>query len=196
VDLDARTSVTEASGVWRLAPRGSAMRGVEAGQVFGLVQAASGGPFPGATVSAQQGGEEVLSTRTGADGRYVLGPLAAGAYDVVVSAPGSAPGSAGRVDLPTAGSVGAPPVTLVGTVPGAVGGTVPSPTDGLRVHVYSAAGAFLAQAGVDPTTGRFALPALAPDSYRFELWRGTTRLAPHATGVVLPGGVIDVTLAP
>ncbi len=54
---------------------------------FEEVSAIAGTVVDGAVVSAQVGGETVKSTVAAADGRFVLWPMVAGTYDVVVTRP-------------------------------------------------------------------------------------------------------------
>ncbi len=84
IDLNARMSVIHAGGAWRLRPAATLVDPSRAGFVEGFVDA------PGATVSVQQSGEEIASVRVRTDGSYRLGPLPAGEYDLVVTAPGHA----------------------------------------------------------------------------------------------------------
>jgi len=52
-----------------------------------------------------------------------------------------------------------------------VEGAAPTGHPGLRVRVIGAEG-LIAVVGVDPLTGAFALPALAPGTYEVQLWDG------------------------
>jgi hypothetical protein len=72
---------------------------------------------------------------------------------------------------------------------------VPDPLPGLVVRAYGPLG-FLAQAGVDPVSGGFTLPALPPGTIHLEVWRNGVRLPPEGTAVVTSGGTVQVLLAP
>jgi len=195
VDVNARLAVFESGGLWTFAPRGGAVEGAEAAWLIGVVRDEASAPIPLATVSAQVAGEEVASSRTDADGRFRIGPLDAGPYHLVATAPGRGVASVGPVNaIASPTGVGAT-LVLAASTPGAVEGVVPDPLPGLVVRAYGPLG-FLAQAGVDPVTGAFTLPALPAGTIRIEVWRGETRLGPSGDTVVLPGGIVQILLAP
>lgn len=62
---------------------------LEGATLAGRVEAADGsGPLEGALVSAGGPGPGLVSTSSAADGRFAIGPMPAGAYEVEASAPG------------------------------------------------------------------------------------------------------------
>jgi hypothetical protein len=195
VDLDARLSVTEAAGTWTLSPTGRAADSVSAAWLGGVVVGPSSLPLADVVVGAQQGGEEVASSRTGADGRFLVGPLAPGSYVLVATKPGWSVAASGSVSATAGATTGGTLLVLAPSVPGSVEGTTTAGEAGLVVRAYGSSG-FLALAGVDPATGRFAFPALPPGDVRLETWRGATRLGPAAMLVVVSGGLHDVPLLP
>jgi hypothetical protein len=85
IDFNVRMSVLEADGSWTLRPRLSLVDTRSGAFASGAVEPAA------ATVSAQQAGTEIASTRTDAGGTFRLGPLPAGTYALVVTAPGFSP---------------------------------------------------------------------------------------------------------
>ena len=85
IDFNVRLSLLEADGAWTLRPRLALVDARSGAIVSGAVEPA------GATVSAQQAGAEIASTRTDADGVFRLGPLPAGTYALVVTARGFRP---------------------------------------------------------------------------------------------------------
>jgi len=82
IDFNVRLSLLEVDGTWTLRPRLSLVDARAGAIVSGAVEPAA------ATVSAQQAGAEIASTRTDADGSFRLGPLPAGTYALVVTARG------------------------------------------------------------------------------------------------------------
>lgn len=100
----------------------------------------AGYTLPGAGVSAQQGGVALKSTVADASGRFVLWPVTAGSYDVVITAPG-------RVNAVLAGVAVDQGTTVVS---GAATPLVPasSPAAARAAGSVSVAGASEIEAGV------------------------------------------------
>jgi Domain of unknown function (DUF4382)/Carboxypeptidase regulatory-like domain len=191
VDLDARMSVFEVGGEWLLDPHAIALDAASAGWASGVVRTSTGLPVAGATLSAQQMGEEVSSTRTGSDGRYLLGPLSAGNYTVVATATDHGVDVSPPVDVLADFTTSGVDLVLNAEAGGSLGGGSPVAWGGQIVRVYSTGG-FVGLAGVDPLTGRFALPRIAPGVYRVELWNQTGQVS-TVTGVVVPlGGSVEM----
>ena len=94
LDFNVRTSIVQRGKrmEFLLKPRLN-MFGVQvSGSISGAVtDAADDAALAGVTISAQQAGDEQLSTRTLSDGGYKLIPLREGAYDLVATKTGYAP---------------------------------------------------------------------------------------------------------
>jgi hypothetical protein len=173
-----RLSFVEADGAWTLRPRASLVDPVAAAFVTGAVHP------DGATVSAQQAGTEVASTRTDADGTFRLGPLPAGTYALVVTAPRSVPEV--RRDLALrAGETSAG--HLFALAPAAPGGVAAgsAPPGSLVVRLLRD-GALVALTGV-ALDGDYSFAALPPGTYEVEFHDahglvGTDRLVVSARG--------------
>jgi len=94
LDFNVRTSIVQRGKrmEFLLKPRLN-MFGVQvSGSISGAVtDAADDAALGGVTISAQQGGDEQLSTRTLSDGGYKLIPLREGVYDLVATKTGYAP---------------------------------------------------------------------------------------------------------
>ena len=90
LDFDACKSVVKRgnSGRYNLKPVVAVVPLVRNDAFVAEGQVAAGIALPTTTVSLQQGGVPVKSTVPGADGRFVLYPVPAGNYDLVVSAEG------------------------------------------------------------------------------------------------------------
>ena len=87
LDFNVRLSVAGAGDDWTLTPHVDAVNPNAVGAVAGRVVDGIGLPVVGATVVASRNGFEVRSTRTTADGRYSLGLLLPGTYDVALHDP-------------------------------------------------------------------------------------------------------------
>jgi hypothetical protein len=165
LDLDARLSVFEAAGDWWFDPHVLWTPDDPARVLRGTVRGPLGNVVAGATVSAQRGGVEASSCLSRADGSFALGPLPADSYTVVATAPD------GGVSAPVAAEVPGVPLELTladADPPGDAAGLAPAGLVAGVVRIY-AGGVFLGQAGVDPLTGAFDLPPLAPGLYTFVL---------------------------
>jgi hypothetical protein len=191
VDVNARLSAVESGGTWFLRPSGQAFDLARAGFVAGRATDPGLVPLAGAVVSAQQGGQEIASTRTNVSGQFKLGPLTPGAYHLVASLAGHEPTGAGPLYVGAGATLPGVDLVLGGTGSGALGGSVGSPALGQVVRLYGPLG-FLAQAGVDPVSGAYALPQVAPGTYTLELWGSAGLLATRSGLVVTPGGTLAV----
>ena len=193
VDFNVRLSVYEAAETWYLDPQLSAIDPTGAGGVSGTVRSTTGFVVAGATVSAQQGAWEILSTRAASDGTYRLHPLQPGVYTIVATAPGLAPGVADDVSVMLGVESGGRDLTLTPVVEGGLEGVAPSGRPGLRIRVIGSEG-LIALVGVDPVTGAFALPALAPGTYEVQLWDGDALVGTQGGVQVTAGEVAFVDL--
>ena len=186
LDLNARLSVLEAAGDWWFDPHVAWTPDDPARVLRGTVRGPSGLAFGGATVSAQFGGVEAASARTRADGTFALGPLPGGAYTVVATAPGPLSSTPRSALVPGGGAPSLDLVLAQGDPPGgAQGQALPGLLAGV-VRIY-AGGVFLGQAGVDPSSGAFVLPPLAPGLYTFELHDAAGRVGSLVDQAVLSG---------
>jgi hypothetical protein len=194
LDLNARLSVYEAAGEWWFDPHVFRTTDDPAREVVGVVRGPSGLAVPGATVSAQANGLEVSSCRTRADGTWELGPLPAGSYAFVATAPGPLASASVVRQVPGV----ALPVELVlggGGAPGSAAGSAPPGLVAGVVRVF-AGGLFLGQVGVDPLTGDFDLPSLSPGLYTFELHDALGAVDVLSNLSVVSGGVTPVVFGP
>ncbi|MHC4490817.1 MAG: carboxypeptidase regulatory-like domain-containing protein, partial [Planctomycetota bacterium] len=157
IDFNVRMSVLEADGSWTLRPRLSLVDAGAGAFVSGAVEPAA------ATVSAQQAGTEIASTRTDADGTFRLGPLPAGSYALVVTAPGFLPEVESGVALHAGATSAGYLFQLSPAAAGAVTGLAPP---GSLVVWVLRDGALVAIAGVS-ADGDFTA-SLPPGSYDVE----------------------------
>lgn len=169
VDFNVRMSVVDAGSTWILDPRLDAVDPAFAGALLGQVVTGEGQALAGATVSAQRFGDEVRSTRSAADGTFLLGPLSPGPYALVVTAPDHAVGYVPDATVYSGVESGGYSVTLEAALSGTLAGSAPIGGVGRTVRVLGAEG-LLAFGGVNPSTGTFELPQLPPGSYTVELW--------------------------
>ena len=190
VDFNVRLSVYEAAGTWFLDPHLSAVDPTGGGGVSGTVRSTTGFLVAGATVSAQQGAWEILSTRAAADGTFRLHPLPPGPYAIVATASGLTPGVVDDVTVTVGVDRGGVEPLLAPAVEGGVQGLAPTGRPGLRVRMIGDAG-LIAVVGVDPATGAFALPALAPGDYDVQLWDGEV-LVTSQSGVQVRSGEVAI----
>jgi len=167
VDFNARLSVVDAGGRWLLEPVASLLA-ESGGFVSGTVLDGAGAPRSDATVSVQQGGREIVSTRTDPDGSFRLGPLEPSTYALVATAPGHAPAVSRNVTVAAGSEAGRDPV-LAPAAAGTLEGVGPTGAPGVVARLLKD-GAFVAQAGVDPATGAYAFRDVAPGAYEVQLW--------------------------
>lgn len=157
IDFNVRMSVLEADGTWTLRPRLALLDAAAGAFVAGAVNVA-------ATVSAQQAGMEVASTRPDADGTFRLGPLPAGTYALVVTAPGFSLEVERAVALRAGATSAGHLFGLAPAASGALAGAAPPGT--LLVRVLHD-GDLVGIAGV-AADGDFRLPNLPAGSYGVE----------------------------
>jgi hypothetical protein len=151
------------------------------------------------SVSAQQNGVIVGATVPDpATGAFSLTHLAAGNYDVVITADNSAAGVIGAVPVTATGSTAlstaTAPLTLATSGTGSIGGTVTLPANATEAAYVAAKQTFAAgptvtikYAGADITTGAYTIAGLPLAAPQYAAYSATLPLmfAPAAT--VVPG---------
>lgn len=200
-DFDVRQSVHQRGhqGIFNLRPTLRLIDTVVSGTISGNVTTSDLTPIPaGTVVSAQQAGVEVASGPVDeTTGDYVIGPLAAGTYDLVVIAPGFDFATETGVVVTAQQDSGGHDFVLtpaeVGDVSGTVAFTTTLPED---VTVRLMSGTFLvATAAIDTTTGAYAFTDLPAGTYDVVATDGTA--TDTALGVSVTGGAattVDLTL--
>lgn len=166
IDFNVRHSIVRLGRLdeYRLKPRLTLVESVLRGAIDGTVtDAGTTAPLAGAVLSAQQGGDEILSTLSGSDGGYRLAPLEPGTYDVVASAEGYAPALIEAVPVTAGAIVAGQDFALVPSATGSISGTTVADVDA-EVHLVWQ-DHFLAAAGPDPTTGEFLFDGVAAGTY-------------------------------
>jgi Domain of unknown function (DUF4382) len=141
MDFDAcKSIVARGNGAFNLKPVIAVVPKVVSGAITGFVDPA----IANSIVTAQQAGKVVKATYPDATGKFTLGPVVAGTYDVTITADGRAAGVVTGVPV-TAGitvkvsdnTTAAPAITLPASAAGAVSGNVTfsaaAPTDGAVV---------------------------------------------------------------
>jgi len=169
-DLNLRQSVLETGGTWQLDPVWTLTDASTAAFIDGVVSDIGGGLLAGVTVSAQEAGAELASTRTGQDGTFRLGPLPAGRYDLVAPAPGLHPAALHGAASATGGHVLVLRTAETGTLRGRT-----AAAGAARVARLMRDGLLVALAGIDPATGAFEFPDVAAGLYDVEI-RGAAGL--------------------
>ena len=183
IDINARMSVLEGGDTWFLDPQTTVVLPETAGSVAGRVTTLAAPPLASVTVSAQRGGLEFLSTRSGPDGSFRLTPLGVGVYDIVVTDVGHAPGVLAGVVVTEQQETAVSDVQLSAASPGTVGGQAPI---GTATSVrFLQGGLLIGIAGVDPLTGLFYAPPLPPGTYDIELVGPLGSIVGSDPGVVL-----------
>jgi hypothetical protein len=127
---------------------------------------ADGSALAGVTISAQQDGDEVLSTRTQADGSYKLIPLREGLYDLVASRSGYAPQYLEDVRVLRERDTPDQDFALEECESGSISGSATAGDDYLVVLRWE--GFFFAQTTADDD-GEFAFPDVPVGTYSLEL---------------------------
>lgn len=159
-----------------------------------VINGATGGPLPGATVQVvSSAGDTIATVTTGTDGTYTTPPIPAGSYTLVASLNGYVSTVAFNTDA-TGGATTAPTIPLapdtkvVGNITGGVsdatnGNLVSNPTLELRAGVNATTGTPLATTTGD-VEGVYFFPNILP---------GTYTITASATGYV-SGSVTVVVL--
>ncbi|MHC5009445.1 MAG: DUF4382 domain-containing protein [Planctomycetota bacterium] len=171
LDFNVRMSVIEAGASWFFDPQMVLLDFRGTAFVEGRVLSDLGVPVAGATVSAQIQGVEEASARSLPDGRFLIGPLPMGAWDFVATADGFASQVVRPVIITDGVNVAGVQIFLSEADTGTVDGSAPAGLPGLTVRLFAGPGdTFVAYVGVDPLTGTFLFPAVAPGFYTVELW--------------------------
>lgn len=170
IDFDACKSVVKLgnSSAYNLKPVLALLPRSSTGlRVIGWVAPALGAPTAGTSVSLQRNGAIARATVPGADGQFVLYPVAAGSYDLVVSSPGRSTAivtgvlssEASVTQINVADSALLPPISAMGTASGLVNAAA-SPVDAIVNVVKRLAdgrGIIVAGGPVDGDSGAFSL---------------------------------------
>jgi hypothetical protein len=151
------------------------------------------------SVSAQQNGVIVGATVPDpATGAFSLTHLAAGNYDVVITADNSAAGVIGAVPVTATGSTAlstaTAPLTLATGSTGSIGGTVTLPANATEAAYVAAKQTFAAgptvtikYAGADITTGAYTIANLPLAAPQYAVYSATLPLTFAPATTVLPG---------
>jgi hypothetical protein len=151
------------------------------------------------SVSAQQNGAIVGATVPDpTTGAFTLTHLAAGNYDVVVTADNSAASVIGAVPVTATGSTqvstAAAPLTLAASAVSSIGGTVTLPANATEAAYVSAKQSFAAgptvvirYAGADITTGAYTIANLPVAAPQYAAYSATLPLVFAPATTVLPG---------
>jgi hypothetical protein len=151
------------------------------------------------SVSAQQNGAIVGSTVPDpATGAFTLTHLAAGSYDVVITADNSAAGVIGAVPVTATGttalSTATAPLTLATSATGSIGGTVTLPANATEAAYVAARQTFAAgptvtvkYAGADISTGAYTIANLPVAAPQYAVYGATLPLVFAPAATVQPG---------
>jgi hypothetical protein len=151
------------------------------------------------SVSAQQNGAIVGATVPDpTSGAFTLTHLAAGNYDVVITADNSAASVIGAVPVTATGatalSTAAAPLTMATSAAGSIGGTVTLPANATEAAYVAAKQTFAAgptvtirYAGADITTGAYTIANLPLAAPQYAAYSATLPLAFAPATTVQPG---------
>jgi hypothetical protein len=131
-------------------------------------------------------------------GEFVLSHLAAGNYDVVITADNSAASVIGAVPVAASGntqiSTASAPLTLAASTTGSIGGTVTLPAAATEAAYVAAKQSFAAgptvtvkYAGADISTGAYTMANLPLAAPQYAVYSATLPLAFAPATTVLPG---------
>jgi hypothetical protein len=181
MDFDAcKSIVARGNGAYNLKPVIAVVPKVVSGAITGFVAPA----IANTIVSAQQAGKVVKATYPDATGKFTLGPLVQGTYDVTIAADAHAtdvvtgvPVTAGGTAKISDNTAAAPAISLSASAAGTVSGNVTysatAPTDGAVVNAKQALAAGTAFevrfVNTNATTGAYtmSLPLDAPRASAF-----------------------------
>ena len=197
LDFDAcKSVVTQGKGRYLLKPVVKVVPAVATG-ITGVVATSLLGSH--VSVSAQQNGVIVGSTVPDtATGAFVLSHLAAGNYDVVVTADNSAASVIGAVPVAASGntqvSTASAPLTLASSTVAAIGGTVTLPANATEAAYVAAKQSFAAgptvtirYAGADISTGAYSIAGLPLAAPQYAAYSATLPLSFAPAATVQPG---------
>jgi hypothetical protein len=197
LDFDAcKSVVTQGKGRYLLKPVVKMVSSAATG-ITGAVATSLLGSH--VSVSAQQNGVIVGSTVPNATtGEFVLSHLAAGNYDVVITADNSAASVIGAVPVSATGntqlSTTSAPLTLAASTTGSIAGTVTLPAAATEAAYVAAKQSFAAgptvtikYAGADISTGAYTIANLPVAAPQYAVYSATLPLAFAPATTVLPG---------
>jgi hypothetical protein len=197
LDFDAcKSVVTQGKGRYLLKPVVKVVPTAAVG-ISGVVATALLGSH--VTVSAQQNGVEVGATVPNpTTGEFFLSHLAAGNYDVVITADGHAAEVVGAVPVAASGSTvlstATAPLDLPASAMGSIAGTVTLPANATEAAYVSAKQTFAAgptvtimYAGADVSTGAYTIANLPVAAPRYAAYSATLPLTFATATTVLPG---------
>jgi hypothetical protein len=197
LDFDAcKSVVTQGKGRYLLKPVVKVVPTAAVG-ISGVVATSLLGSH--VTVSAQQNGVEIGATVPNpTTGEFFLSHLAAGNYDVVITADGHAAEVVGAVPVAASGSTvlstTAAPLDLPVSTMGSIAGTVTLPANATEAAYVSAKQTFAAgptvtvkYAGADVSTGAYTIANLPVAAPRYAAYSATLPLTFATATTVLPG---------
>jgi hypothetical protein len=199
LDFDAcKSVVTQGKGRYSLKPVVKVVPGTATGTgITGYV--ATSLLAAHVSVSAQQNGTIVGATVPDpATGAFLLSHLAAGNYDVVITADNSAAGVIGAVPVTATGttalSTSTAPLTLATSATGSIDGTVTLPANATEAAYVAAKQTFAAgptvtikYAGADITTGAYTIANLPLTAPQYTVYGATLPLVFAPSATVQPG---------
>jgi hypothetical protein len=197
LDFDAcKSVVTQGKGRYLLKPVVKVVPTAAVG-ISGVVATALLGSH--VTVSAQQNGVEVGATVPNpTTGEFFVSHLAAGNYDVVITADNHAAGVVGAVPVAASGSTvlstATAPLDLPASAMGSIAGTVTLPANATEAAYVAAKQTFAAgptvtvkYAGADVSTGAYTIANLPVAAPRYAAYSATLPLSFATATTVLPG---------
>ena len=197
LDFDAcKSVVTQGKGRYLLKPVVRVVPTAAVG-ISGVVATALLGSH--VTVSVQQNGVEVGATVPNpTTGEFFVSHLAAGNYDVVITADGHAAGVVGAVPVAASGSTvlstATAPLDLPASTMGSIAGTVTLPANATEAAYVAAKQTFAAgptvtvkYAGADVSTGAYTIANLPVAAPSYAAYSATLPLSFATATTVLPG---------
>ena len=197
LDFDAcKSVVTQGKGRYLLKPVVRVVPTAAVG-ISGVVATALLGSH--VTVSVQQNGVEVGATVPNpTTGEFFVSHLAAGNYDVVITADGHAAGVVGAVPVAASGSTvlstATAPLDLPASAMGSIAGTVTLPANATEAAYVAAKQTFAAgptvtvkYAGADVSTGAYTIANLPVAAPSYAAYSATLPLSFATATTVLPG---------
>ena len=197
LDFDAcKSVVTQGKGRYLLKPVVRVVPPAAGGISGGVATALLGSHV---TVSVQQNGVEVGATVPNpTTGEFFVSHLAAGNYDVVITADGHAAGVVGAVPVAASGSTvlstATAPLDLPASAMGSIAGTVTLPANATEAAYVAAKQTFAAgptvtvkYAGADVSTGAYTIANLPVAAPSYAAYSSTLPLSFATATTVLPG---------
>jgi hypothetical protein len=150
------------------------------------------------SVSAQQNGSIVAATVPDANGQFTLSHLAAGNYDIVITADNSAAEVIGAVPVGASGNTtlgtSSAPLTLPTSAMASIAGTVTLPANATEAAYVAAKQSFAAgptvtvkYAGADLSSGAYTIANLPVAAPQYAVYSSTLPLVFAPATTVLPG---------